>query len=97
MFDAETHLFTSNAQVDAFNLERLQALAMPVATIRAHAQARAPDEEEDVEENDAADVIYMAVNARVMLRKNLWVDKGQSHFFVNQRRKSSERFDKRPH
>jgi hypothetical protein len=78
-FDKEIHLFASNRDADELNLKRLEALNQPVLRSVAVATGVAA-EQEDEEGVSSLPVLLLCVGARVMLRKNLWVETGLSLF-----------------
>lgn len=75
-FEQATRLFPTRQQVNEYNSTQLINLKQPIAVIHAvhnHAKAK------DASSNDAGGlerILSVAVNARVMLRANLWVDAG---------------------
>lgn len=69
-------LFPTNEKVDEYNLQKLAALHKPVAKIEAAhnhniAKTASPDVAQGLEP-----VIRLAIGCRVMLRINLWTEKG---------------------
>ena len=76
-FSDGVHLFGQNQKVTELNLRQLERLAVPVLeskSLPAYGQANI----EDDESTERLPSVLIAVGARVMLRKNLWVQKGIS-------------------
>jgi len=74
-FELAPHIFTTNDEADSFNQKRLSGLQTAVARIQAlHTGPGAQNATFD--DVGLESVLYLAVNARVMLIANLWTQAG---------------------
>lgn len=74
--ESTVNLYTLNVQVEQHNESQLRRLATPVAKIEAHEQ---PPSAKECDSNLAGGLeheIYLSKDARIMLRRNLWTEKG---------------------
>lgn len=63
-------------EVTKFNIKQVEALTTPIVVINAVRAATRADQGDVNDENEVDDMVALAGNARVMLRKNLWVGHG---------------------
>ena len=75
-FDSALRLYFTNNEVEFYNHGKLKSLKTPVKkVVGRHRGANASKATEEQADNLSAE-IFLAVKARVILRKNLWVERG---------------------
>jgi hypothetical protein len=75
-FDSALRLYFTNNEVEFYNHGKLKSLKTPVKkVVGRHRGASASKATEEQADNLSAE-IFLAVKARVILRKNLWVERG---------------------
>ena len=75
-FDSALRIFAKKDAVEAYNHERLKKLAVPVLKVKADNFGKRAAEANADEAENLPNELLLCIGARVMLTRNLWVEKG---------------------
>ena len=76
LFDEALRLFTTNAEVDEYNKLKLVSTNNPIARIPAQHNCRTARGATSDHAQGLESTLYLTVGSKVMLRRNLWTNKG---------------------